>query len=105
MTEQDFRDFLVALGQEFCGALAAVHGAEEIVPQDAYEVFRKAFDVSPDPQFLASLSEAQLEQLRTAFEDYLECREILVEQLRKAVTRTLARWPVDAKEFDWKAQR
>lgn len=104
MTEQDFCDFLSALGDEFCTSLANVPGVADIVPHDAYEVFQRAFCQKPDPQFLASLSELQLEQWRTAFEAYFECRGISTDQIRNAVQRTLVRWPYDPEEVIRMAQ-
>jgi hypothetical protein len=93
MNEHDFNGFLIALGQEFCESLSAIAGSEDIVPQDANEVFLRTFGQNPSPQLLATLSESELEQWRAGWEMYFECRGISVDQMRRAVAQTLARWP------------
>jgi hypothetical protein len=96
MDEQDFLGFVSALGEEFCEALFPVVGRNDVVPQDGYEVFCRTFKQEPSPQMLTSLTESDLEQLRATCEEYLECQRITVGHMRSFVSRTLARWPVDA---------
>lgn len=93
MTEDPPSDFLIALGQEFCDALSPPVPEDLIVPQDACEVWIRAFGRPPRPGLLASLSDAQLSLLRGACERYFECPSISVQHIRSAVSRTLARWP------------
>jgi len=93
MTDQDFLDFLSALGQEFCTALSPPIPEEDIVPQDVYEVWLRVFGLAPSPEKLASLSESQLEQLRSECVRYFECPEVTAQHVGLAVARTLARWP------------
>lgn len=88
-------DFLAALGQEFCTALSPPVPDDIIVPQDGYEVWRKAFGAEPSPESLAALTDAEMEQLRTACALYFECPELSVENLRTAISSTLARWPAE----------
>jgi hypothetical protein len=95
MNDQHFLDFVTALGEEFCDTLNSIPGFEDIVPQDGYEVFRRVFREDPNPQFLASLTDEQLEQLRTGWEDYFGQRGVAMAYIRQAVTRTIARWPVE----------
>jgi hypothetical protein len=96
MDEQDFIYSLSALGEEFCESLSPVVRFDNIVPQDSYEVFLRAFATTPNPQLLASLSETQLEQLRASCEEYFKCHEITIDHMRSIVSRTLSRWPMDA---------
>jgi len=93
MNVNEFNGFLMALGQEFCESLNEIVGFENIVPHDAYEAFRRTFGRDPSPQLLATLSESELEQWRAQSEKYFECRGISVDQLRRTIARTLARWP------------
>jgi len=93
MPEDSSSDFLIALGQEFCEALSPPVPEDLIVPQDAYEVWIRAFGRPPSPGLLASLSDAQLSRLREECERYFECPSICVEHVRSAVARTLVRWP------------
>ena len=95
MDEQDFINFLSALGEEFCEALSPVVGWDKVVPQDGYEVFYRALNQKPSPQLLASLSESGLEQLRASCGEYLQCQNITVGHMRLVVSRTLARWRAD----------
>ncbi len=95
MTEQAFHDFLGALGEEFTEALSPPVAADLISPQAGYEVWRRAFGRDPSPALLAALSEPQLARLRIECERYFECAGVSIEQLRRAVSRTLARWPAE----------
>lgn len=92
--DEQHLDFLSALGDEFSEALRPV--ASGIVPQDGYEVWLRAFEREPSPGLLAAMTDARLEQLRAAAEDYLECRGVTVEHVRTFVSRTLARWPAES---------
>jgi len=93
MTDESFADFLAALGQEFCEALSPPIPWGRIVPQDAYEVWLRAFRQRPSPGRLAQLTDAQRSHLRDECERYFECPDISAEHIRTAVARTLARWP------------
>jgi hypothetical protein len=98
MNDIEFGDFMSALGEEFCEALSPVVGFSAIAPNDAYELFIRAFATDPSPHFLASLSDSQLELLRVECEKYFERKGFTVDQLRKAVRRTLWRWPSNSSE-------
>jgi hypothetical protein len=95
MPEDLSGDFFIALGQEFCEALSPPVPEDLIVPQDAYEVWIRAFGRPPSPGLLVDLSDDQLSRLREECERYFECPSISVGHLRSAVTRTLVRWPAD----------
>jgi hypothetical protein len=93
MNEQQHSDFLVALGESFCDCLSQVLGFDNTSPQDGYEVFIRALGPDLSPKLLASITEAQLGQLRASCESYFEYRGISTEQMREVVKRILARWP------------
>jgi hypothetical protein len=95
MDETTYFDFLTALGEEFCDALASCAGPHGIVPQDGYELFIATFDEDPDPQMLATLTSAQIEQLRAGCEQYIGCQGVTTDHLRLFISRVLARWPAD----------
>jgi hypothetical protein len=86
-------DFLAAFGDEFCEAMSTPVPFGSIVPQDSYDVWWRAFGRAPTPSALAAMTTQNLEELRAASVAYFECPAISVEQVRLAVSRTLARWP------------
>lgn len=47
MNELEQHDFLATFGDEFCELLASTVGCDNIVRQDAYEVFLRVFDQEP----------------------------------------------------------
>ena len=96
MDEQEYLDFLSALGEEFCEALCHATGQGGIVPQDGYEVCYRVFEREPDPQMLASLTDSDLEKLRAGCEEYLGRQGVTLDQIRSFVSGTLARWPAGA---------
>ncbi len=91
MRDQPSGDFLIALGQEFCEALSPPVPGGLIMPQDAYEVWLRAFGQPPSPGRLASLTETQLSRLREECGRYFECPSISAQAVQLAVTRTLLR--------------
>jgi hypothetical protein len=93
MTEDPSNDFFIAFGQEFCEALSPPVPENLIVPQDAYEVWIRAFGRPPSPDLLASLSYSQLSLLRDECGRYFECPSISVQNVMSAISRTLVRWP------------
>ena len=95
MDEQQFLDFLSAWGEELCTALSPLIDWESITPQEAYEVFVRAFGQDPSPRLLASFTTAQMEQLRATCESYFGVNTISAYHVRDAIARTLLRWPVD----------
>ena len=84
-------DFITAFGQEFCAA----HTSHEdlITPQDAYEVWKRAFNSEPTPTLLAAITEAQLKLLHTVCVSYFECNVVSLNTIRTAISQTLKRWP------------
>jgi hypothetical protein len=95
MSDDDRLDFLSAFGDEFCDALSPAVGRGDLVPQDGFEVFLRVFRREPSPRLLSSLTDGDVERLRLESERHLECEGITPEQIRTAISRTLARWPAD----------
>lgn len=91
MDEQDRRDFVTALGEEFCTVLAPVTEFELCI-QDGYEVFTKVLGEDFGPDVLRRLTDSQIEQLRTFGCRLLECENISESHVREVVRRTLSRW-------------
>lgn len=98
MDEASKLDFLSAFGEEFCWALSPPVPFDVIVPQDAYEVWRRVFGADPTPSALKALTEPQVEQLQAGCALYFECPSLSAPQVRLAVSRTLARWPAEAEQ-------
>ena len=93
MGSHDELDFLTAFGEELCGALSPPVPFDLIVPQDAFEVWVRAFGTDPTPEALATLTDAEVERLHSACAKYFECLDITESQVRLTLTRTLWRWP------------
>ena len=93
MDSHDELSFLTAFGQELCGALSPPVLDDLIVPQDAFEVWIRAFGTRPTPEALASLTDTEVERLHAACVGNFECPDITESQVRLAHARTLWRWP------------
>ncbi len=87
-------DLLTTLGREFCQTLEEV--CPDLCRQDAYEVFSTALGGAPTAELLASLSDPQLERIRSACESVLECRGVTVDHIREIVARTSWHWQKDS---------
>jgi hypothetical protein len=87
-------DFIAALGQEFCEVLSPPVLSDLIVPQDGFEVWRRAFGTDPSPAALAELTDADIKRLLAVCIAYFECPSLSETHVRLAVSRTLARWPI-----------
>jgi len=86
-------DFIAALGEEFCEALSPPVPSDLIVPQDGFEVWRRAFGTDPTLVALAELTDANRKRLLAACIEYFECPSLSETHVGLAVSRTLARWP------------
>ena len=94
MNDQERLDFVAAFGDEFCDALRNSVGQDGVVPQDGFEVCVRVFQEEPSPILLSALSDDQLERLRVESMKYFETDGIAIEQIRRAIARTLARFPI-----------
>ena len=92
MDEPSQLDFLSALGEEFSAVLRPVLGTD-VDPHDAYEVFVEALGTDFGPACLLFLSDAQVDQLRTATAAWLESDAVTETHIRSIIRRTLSRWP------------
>jgi hypothetical protein len=93
MSGETFADFVSALGEEFTGAMCPLVEGGLIVPQDGYEVWRRAFNADPSPVALASLTAPAVEHLRAVCAGYCECPDVSTEHVSRWISRTLVRWP------------
>jgi len=88
-------DFLSALGEEYCGIIGAAVGLE-VVPQDGYEIFMRAFGtdgLTPERLHSAQASMRDLIMLRDAANSYHECSGISTGHIQDILRRVLWRWP------------
>lgn len=98
MDEAAYNSFVTALGESYCDVLGP-HCEYELVPQDGYEAFVRAFgaeEVTPASVHAAQVSEEQLTRLRDAARALTESDQINIDHMREVVRRTLWRWPPDA---------
>jgi hypothetical protein len=89
-------DFIAAFGQEFCEALSPPVPHDVIVPQDGFEVWRRAFGIDPSPVALAELTEADAKRLLAVCIEYFDCPSVCETHIRLAASRTRARWPASS---------
>ena len=82
-------DLFVTWGREFCAALP---DNTEATAQDAYEAHWDAFDRDPDVAFFRAMDEAAFADLASAAREVLEEPSVIADQMRQAVTSTLAHW-------------
>jgi hypothetical protein len=83
-----------ALGQEFREVLSPPVPSDLIVPQDGFEVWRRAFGTDPNPAALAELTDADIKRLLAVCIAYFECPSLSETHVRLAASPTLARWPI-----------
>jgi hypothetical protein len=89
-------DFEQAMGESFSECLAPPIPFEDASAHDCCEVIWAVLGYEVTPTRLAALTEAQVGDLARKFGDYFgsESPTVTVHQIREAVARTLARWPV-----------
>jgi hypothetical protein len=88
----DILGFLTAFGEEFCEALSPPVSQDAICPNDAYELWARAFGAAPTFGSLAAISKPELQRMRDECERYFECPELRIEHLAVAIAMTLQRW-------------
>jgi len=86
-------DFLIAMGEEFGLAICPPVDISEAAPNECDEAISLALGDSVTPELLATLGPADHEKLASAFGSWFECEPPSLEQITKAVTATLVRWP------------
>ncbi len=94
MTETDRMDFEQAMGEEFGHCLSPPLPFEDASAHECCEPIWKVLGDEVSPERLATLSEADIAALAASFGRYFEVENPKEEQVREAMARTLARWPV-----------
>jgi hypothetical protein len=94
VSEEGRADFDQAIGEEFGEAVSPPIPFEDASPHECCEVVRAIAGRDVTPRRLADLSATEMEDLARRFGAYFDSEPPRVEQIREAVGRTLARWPV-----------
>lgn len=92
---EDLRaDFGQAMGESFGDCVSPPVPYEDASAHECCEVIWSVAGYDVTPAALASLSEVQIAVLARRFGSYFGSESPTVEQIRNAIARTLARWPV-----------
>lgn len=83
-------DFELAMGQSFSECVKFEDGS----PHECCEAIWAVLGMNVTPRDLAALSDERIEALALSFGKYFELEAPSAEQMKEAVARTLARWPV-----------
>ena len=86
-------DFLSALGEELAEAVSPPVPFEDASPHECCEAARGVLGPEAAPQVLAALDEDGLRCLADALGAWFEVEPPALPRVRRAVERTLARWP------------
>jgi len=93
--DRDWRpDFEQAMGEEFGESVCPPVPFEAASPHECCEVVWQIAGTDVTPAKLVSLGEAEIIALSAAFGDYFECEAPSGDQIKDAIARLLARWPV-----------
>jgi hypothetical protein len=87
-------DFEQALGETFGDYLSPPIPFHDASPHECCEVVWSVVGRDVTPTRLAGLRETEIAMLAARFGEYFGSAPPSVEQIKKAVTQTLARWPV-----------
>src|SRR5262249_34700274 len=87
-------DFEQALGEAFGECVSPPVPFEDASPHECCEVVWAVAGRDVTPAKLAALTEAQVEALARKFGEYFESAAPTAAQIKTAIARTLARWPV-----------
>jgi hypothetical protein len=87
-------DFEQALGESFAECATPPLPFEEASAHECCEVVWQVVGFDVTPAILAAMEDAQIAELSAAFGLYFETTAPSVEQMKTAISRTLARWPV-----------
>src|SRR5262245_59144303 len=87
-------DFEQALGEEFGESVSPPVPFEDASPHECCEVVWAMVGRDVPPRRLAALSATEVEALAERFGIYFDSNAPTVGQIREAISRTMARWPV-----------
>jgi hypothetical protein len=88
------RDFEQALGETFSEHVCPPVPFENASPHECCEVVWSVVGDEVTPGRLAALTRAQVAALAKEFGEYFESEATTVKQVKDAIAKTLARWPV-----------
>jgi hypothetical protein len=92
---EDWRpDFEQAMGETFGEYVSPPVPFDDATPHECCEVIWSVAGREVTPTRLAGLSEAELSHLARRFGEWADCDPPTVEQIKRAIAQTLARWPV-----------
>lgn len=91
---QERQDFEQALGESFGECVSPPVPFEDASPHECCEVIWAAIGVDVTPTQLSELSEAEIASLAMQFGKYFEVESPAPKQIKAAIERTLARWPI-----------
>ncbi|MFI4862302.1 MAG: hypothetical protein ACIAXF_16680 [Phycisphaerales bacterium JB063] len=96
MTERDqqFQDFMVALGKCFGQHICPPVDVEDATPHECGEAVGSCFGSDITPTMLSKLKILDMLDLADAITAHFECDKIDINQIDKAISELLKRWPV-----------
>lgn len=92
--DQTRDNFIGAMGESFSYSISPPVPFEAASAHECYNAVWSVLGRNVTPTSLAALSESQLSALAAGIGAYFETDPPTVEQVREAIARTLARWPV-----------
>ena len=93
LSETDRLDFIQAMGETFGNHVSPPVSFEDASPHECCEVVWSVLGFDVTPSRLAALTQDDVAALAQRFGEYFEVESPTIDQIRVAVSRTLARWP------------
>ena len=87
-------EFEQALGETFGEFVSPPVPFEDASPHECCEVIWHVVGDDVTPAMLAALNDTKIEELAKSFGEDFECDPPTVDQIRDAISHTLARWPI-----------
>jgi hypothetical protein len=82
------------MGESFSDAICPPVSEDDASAHECYNAMWSVLGKGVTPSVLAALSTSQISRLAIGIGRYFETEPPTVEQVRAAIARTLARWPV-----------
>ena len=92
--DQTGADFIGAMGESFSYSVCPPVPFDDASAHECYDAVRSVLGRDVTPASLARLPASRLLALATGIGAYFESEPPTVEQVKGAIARTLARWPV-----------
>lgn len=94
------REFMSAMGESFGECVCPPVPFDDASPHECCEAIWSVLGREVTPERLACITESELVAIAREFGERFESEPPTIEQIMKAVARTLARWPVGSLEED-----